>query len=411
MSRSRNPFIVRREIRYREPFCNRDHEIQVFLESAVSDEAICLMSPRRYGKSSLINQVFGKLAERDWITVRLDMMVIRTLPALIEAIDQKCLDASTKWKRFKSQARQAASRIRPQFGVDANDSTPTMTFNLSPKAKEDGMITSALKTIATLPEKINRPVCFAIDEFQEVANLDKTNRLIGIIRAVFQKRSRGFLPIYLGSRRHMLEAMFEDESAPFYRSARILELKELEAFAFADFMVQQFRQTTGRKLPEGIGAATAIIFGGHPHAMNVVASRLWTFCELAEDLTEKRIIDAWKNIIQELIVEERSYYQESNRKISRSTMDVLANIACQGVVAEPFSREFARLCQTTPSRIQSALQSLLKEDKLILLSAGYVVLDPLEALCLKTEKVDSKTIGIELDRLLARSVRKRLKYT
>lgn len=399
--RPENPFVVRREIAYGEPFCDRESEIRTFMESAVSDEPVCLLSPRRYGKSSLVNQVLGRLAEDGWVTLRLDMMTIRSLPSLVQAIERVLLEASGTWAKIKDRAASVAARAKPQMEIDPHTGTPTFSVNLvDPRAGEDDALMATLERVATFPERLGKPVCLAIDEFQEVIGLDHRKRIDGMIRSAFQRRSRRFLPIYLGSRRHMLKLMFESESAPFYRSARMLELKELGISEFTDFMHHQFKKTIDLALPPGIARATAMVFGGHPHALNVTASRLWTFCQLAGNPGENDVKDAWKEIVGTLIDEERAYYQQINRNISRSALNVLANIALQGVVSEPYSTSFAKLCGMTPGQVQTAMRVLAKEDKVIEGKEGYGVSDPLEALCLKTEALALEIRNEALDRLL-----------
>jgi hypothetical protein len=124
---------------------------------------------------------------------------------------------------------------------------------------------------------------------------------------------------------------------------------------------------------------------------------------LTKERTEDFFRDAWKEIIGTLIEEERAYYQQINRNISRQALNVLANIARQGVVSEPYSAGFARLCRLTPGQIQTALRLLIKEDKALETGEGYIVFDPLEALCLRTEGIKPGSLNEELDRLLYKS--------
>ncbi|NLI82979.1 MAG: ATP-binding protein [Deltaproteobacteria bacterium] len=396
-----NPFVVRREIAYGEPFCDREQEIRTFMESAESDEPVCLLSPRRYGKSSLVNQVLGRLAEKGWVTLRLDLMTVRSLPGLQEALEGRRLEASSGWTRVKRRAADAVSRLHPQLHVDPATGTPTFSVDLSsPRSGEESALAAALEKMSSLPASIDKPVCLALDEFQEVTALDPKGRVVGMIRSAFQRRSRGFFPIYLGSRRHMLKMMFEKEAAPLYRSARMLELKELQGDDFANFVVHHFRETTGTVLPKSIGTATAALFGGYPHALNLTASRLWTAQQLAGERSAEFIRSAWKEIVTTIIQEERAYYQQINRNVSRTAMNVLANVARRGIVAGPYTAEFARQCRLTPGQIQTALRLLMKEDKVLETREGYVVFDPLEALCLRTEGVAPESLDQELDRLL-----------
>jgi len=399
-----NPFVVRREIAFGEPFCDREQELRAFLEAAAADEAICLLSPRRYGKSSLVNQVLGRLAEQGWITLRLDLMTIRSLAALVEAFERKRLEASGTWTRLKERVLDVAARVNPQVAIDPETATPTFSLDFgNPRSGDNDALIKAVERISTLPGTIDRPVCLALDEFQEVAALDPKGGIAAMLRSVLQRRSRGFLPIYLGSRRHMLKLMFENENAPFYRSARMLELKELGAAEFAAFMREQFLRTTSRQLPLGIGKATADVFGGHPHALNLAASRLWAAHQLGGSLAPDVLREEWKTVVGTLIDEERAYYQQINRSLSRTALHVLANIARRGVVSAPYSTEFAKSCRLTPGQIQTALKVLVKEDKVLHTEEGFVVMDPLEALCLRTETISPEVRSQELERVLERS--------
>ena len=69
-----NPFIIQRDILYGEPFCDRAEEIERYLAAARMGESLCLISPRRYGKTSLLNQVGGRLQEQGWLTAKIDFM-------------------------------------------------------------------------------------------------------------------------------------------------------------------------------------------------------------------------------------------------------------------------------------------------------------------------------------------------
>lgn len=396
-----NPFIIQREIAYGESFCDREVEIAKMVESASRGEAVCLLSPRRYGKSSLLNQVIGQMQESGWVPLRVDLMEVFSLRDLASELELKRVAALGTWDRIKQKAKTTAAHLKPKVELDPLSGQPSLGLELGePGGGEEYLVRSALKKLISLPKRLDRPVCLVLDEFQEVAALDSKNRVEGVIRGIFQKRPKGFVPIYSGSRRHMLKLMFEDESAPFYRSARILELGTLSFEKFTSFVQEQFQNTLHRKIPELVIKATCRVFDGHPHVLNKTASYLWTRCAIEGKMTEESLISAWREMVLDIIEEEKSYYDFANRNIPRYAMAVLREVARTGVVTAPYSAAFAKTCHLTPGQIQNALKVLQKEDKIVETEAGIKVMDPLENACLRVLRYDRETQAESLDRLV-----------
>lgn len=394
-----NPFITQRVITYGEPFCDREEEIRKIFESASRGEAVCLLSPRRYGKSSLMNQLLGRLNNRDWITLRLDLMNLFSLDAFIQSLEAEYASALSSAERLWGRAKEKASGIRPRIEVDPLSGKPSISVDLlGPQSSAESRLLNVLKAIVGLPEKTGKPVCLAMDEFQQIANFGPGRHIEGVIRSVFQYRPDKFFPFFLGSKRHTLRLMFENESAPFYRSARVLTLGPLPAAAFEIFMVDQFKKTLDFDVPEVLAAATHRLFGGHPHAMNRVASYLWTSLCGNRDLSTIR--DCWKTRVIEVIQEEKGYYEIVNQHIARYAMNVLQKIALAGTVAEPYSAAFAKTCNLTPGQIQNALRILRREEKLIEENQGISLLDPIEAICLRMIGISDEAARDALDRLI-----------
>jgi predicted AAA+ superfamily ATPase len=66
----RNPFLTR-PIKWSEPFCNREKELQTLIREAKDSGLVVLYGPRRCGKTSILNQLEGRLG-KDWIRIELD---------------------------------------------------------------------------------------------------------------------------------------------------------------------------------------------------------------------------------------------------------------------------------------------------------------------------------------------------
>ena len=87
-----------------------------------------------------------------------------------------------------------------------------------------------------------------MDEFQEIAEIDPG--LTKLLRSVFQEQPE-VAHIYLGSKRHLMERIFNDANEPFWRSAKRVELGPIEPGAFRPFIQAGFRDN-GRDIADDV---------------------------------------------------------------------------------------------------------------------------------------------------------------
>ena len=110
-----------------------------------------------------------------------------------------------------------------------------------------------------------------LDEFQEVVEIDR--RLPNLMRAVFQRQPE-VAHVYLGSKRHMMQRIFNDENEPFWRSAKQVELGVIERAPFAAYIKHQFERTDRYIAAEAVDAILDST-GGHPYATQELCYFAW----------------------------------------------------------------------------------------------------------------------------------------
>ena len=104
---------------------------------------------------------------------------------------------------------------------------------------------------AQLAAERKRKVALVFDEFQEVVAIDPD--LPKLMRSVFQEQPE-VAHVYLGSKRHMMERIFNDENEPFWRSARQMELGVIDPPRFEGYLADSFTRTGKKIAPEAIAA-------------------------------------------------------------------------------------------------------------------------------------------------------------
>ena len=163
-------------------------------------------------------------------------------------------------------------RIRPIVTVDPETGAPSFSFDAGyPRQDVDATIERLLELPGQLAAERKRKVALVFDEFQEVVDIDPD--LPKLMRSVFQEQPE-VAHVYLGSKRHMMERIFNDENEPFWRSARQMELGVIDPPRFEGYLATSFERTGKKIAPETI-AAVLETTGGHPYATQELCYFLW----------------------------------------------------------------------------------------------------------------------------------------
>jgi hypothetical protein len=377
-----NPFIIQRDIQYGEPFCDREEEIERCLSAARMGESICLISPRRYGKTSLLNQVAGKLVEQGWLTAKIDFMQSLSEIELAKEVERTRLNLLGTWRRAIEKLGNSLQVLKKtKVEIEFEDLQFSMGMGGLDETNGRILLKASLSRLREFPEKTGMPLMVYLDEFQRVREIDPKGNLEAMIRAAFQKRTKKFLPMYLGSRRHMLQMMFADKSTPLFKSATLLSLDTIRIDRFASFASQLFKQTIKSQFTANLVSAMGRFFQGHPHLLNKTAALIWDMCQ--RDKIQKVSKDICRHAMLDIIREETDAFLEVNRKTPLNHMTVFRQIAVRGTVSKPYSAEFLRACSLTQSQMQKIIDALISDDRIYRDDTGVHIVDPLEGLALR----------------------------
>src|SRR5262249_39457139 len=128
-----------------------------------------------------------------------------------------------------------------------------------------------LELPARLAAERKRRVAIVLDEFQEIVDLDP--HYPKLLRAVFQTQP-DVSHVYLGSKRHLLDRIFNDENEPFWRSAKQVELGPIDAERFEPWIRTRL-EATDRGIDDDALARVLELTDGHPYATQQLLYFLW----------------------------------------------------------------------------------------------------------------------------------------
>jgi hypothetical protein len=258
-----------------EAFADREAEVQELKFDVLNGQDVVVMAPRRYGKSSLVWRTMQELAASDVLVAYVNLMTTPTRERLAEklaAVIHGDIASPLARAREAALAPFRGLRVNPRVTVSPEDGTYTFSFGVDHVAADiDATIERLLELPAELAGERGRQVALIFDEFQEIEGIDAG--LPKLMRTIFEQQPE-VARVYLGSRRHMMERLFNDENEPFWRSAKKVELGVIPAELFAPFVSRRFAETN-KEAAEDVVAALLARTDGHPYATQELCYFLW----------------------------------------------------------------------------------------------------------------------------------------
>jgi uncharacterized protein len=328
-------------------FTDRAEEIAELGADMRNGQDVVVFAPRRYGKSSLVWRVAQRAVRQRVLVAQVDLMRAPTKERLAEKLAAAIHDdLATPLMRAKDRLRVFSDlRVAPIVTVDPQ--TASLSFSFDAYAARHG-IDATLEDLLALPGRLaadrKRRVVLVLDEFQEVMDIDP--ELIKLMRSVFQEQG-DVAHVYLGSKRHMIERIFNDENEPFWRAAKQMELGPIAAEPFEAFAIERFA-ASGKRLRAATARAALDITGGHPYATQELLYFLW------EERTLERALEA-------VLRSEHAHFSLLWERASAAQRLVLEALATDQP-GHPLSSEYQRR-HGLPSvaTVQTALRALSRD--------------------------------------------------
>jgi hypothetical protein len=233
-----NPFYIR-VLPVAAPFCNRKKELSELTQHSLNKMNVVLFSPRRYGKTSLIKRVLHSVESKGMIPIYIDLMGVTSAEDIAARITAKVYQATHSKEIWFKKALKWLTSWRP---VMRPDSEHGLTFTVEPASYQDGytLLEETLKSIDKLSKDTRQGLCLALDEFQEICELNNSLKIESIMRTQIQEQNKAAY-LFIGSRRRLLVDMFNEKRRPFYNSALSYPLKPLPKDELIEFVIHLFK--------------------------------------------------------------------------------------------------------------------------------------------------------------------------
>ena len=353
----------------KDAFCNRKQELADLTRAIENGERLFLYSERRMGKTSLIRLVLSKLAKKRFVAAYVDLWPTDGVESFAAATAKAVTETiATSADKMLQAAKSFFGSLSPAITTDSGGS-PRMTFEVTRRRA----MGPTLDEVLSAPEKIaQRRRCRAVvvfDEFQRI--LEYENDLAErTLRSVIQNQ-QGVAYIFLGSRKHLIQKMFLDQSRPLYRSGAHYPLETIETRHWIPFIRRRFLKSD-KVISDELIHSVCQLTGGHPFYTQHLCHVLWELCESREEITSEILSKA----INMLLDRESYAYSALWESFGLNQRRFLSGLAVAPAGVRAFGADFIQRNRLrSPSTAQRVVKSLLELDIIDRDNGSFVISD------------------------------------
>jgi uncharacterized protein len=369
-----NPFVYG-EIVPAAAFVDREVELDRLGRDLVAGQKIFLISPRRYGKSSLVRQALRSAARGGALTVDVQVSSYSSYVAFLEGYARALASAETRLDRARSWLREMLSGVRPEVRLEPDESGRSQIAVSFPAVRSDRDISYLAQQVFSLPARIaevrRRRMAIALDEFQGIAAFNGGSVEHTLRAAVQQQRQVGY--VFSGSEPALMERML-GRNRPFYKAGPVMRLQKIPPDRFAKFIETRFR-ATGFKPATGLGAAIVDLAGNLPYDVQRLAHEVWDDVKAGTGRTVD--LEDLHETLKRLLGEHETLFEGSWQRLTLAQRGTLRAAVLEDGRELLSADVRARHRLSGTSTVQSSLAALVREDILTREGPRYAVVDSL----------------------------------
>jgi len=362
----RNPFIVSGYVSP-EFFCDREKESADFIRKLTNGNNLVLISPRRMGKTGLIEHCFQQnKIQQHFYTFYIDIYATNNFNEFVFKLGKEIFERlKPRGKKFIEQFFSIITSLRPAFKLDEFSGTPIFDIGL-------GEIRNPEFTLEEIFKYINladKPCIIAIDEFQQISKYPEKN-IEALLRTHIQHCKNATF-VFAGSQRHILQNIFFSSSRPFYQSTALLTLDVIDEEKYTAFAKRLFKQ--GKKqISEELIRKAYQLFEGHTWYVQAIYNELFSLLNEGEECTEEQFFEA----VNSRIFSYENLFASTLNLLSERQRELLYAIAQEGKAQKITSGAFIKKHGLHSSgSVQTSASQLLDKEIITQENGVYSVYD------------------------------------
>jgi uncharacterized protein len=370
-----NPFVFG-EIIDQRSFVDRENDLEELVRDLADGQKIFLLSPRRFGKSTLVSIALLKLKKQHIRTVMINVSSYADYTQFLQKFSEKVLKSAGPWDRVRDWAVRFARSVKPEVNVDMQ----TGDFSVSFSPARLGTVAIA-EDVFALPEELSKAgdfrMAICLDEFQQIQQFGGVAVENVLRNQVQRQRKVGY--VFAGSQPSLMDEMLS-RGRPFHKAGPRRFLEKIPAAAWTEFITEQFRDRGRNIAPQAVEQLLHLA-DLIPYDVQRVAHELWDIVERtdAKTIETAEVEDA----VEQIVRRDSTYHELSWEQLTTLQRSLLQALAQRGS-KELFSQAVRDQFRLGPaSSVQKALQLLRTKDILDRYGDNYFFIDPMFAVWIR----------------------------
>jgi len=333
-----------------------------------------LISPRRWGKTSLVMKVLETIKSKDLMVVMTDVYRCKNQQEFCECVASAVMQQTLgKTEELSKQVRGFFSRISLNINLSTEPMNP-ISFNLS--STNDPL---DLQELLSIPQKIAKKkkcnVVVCIDEFQQVGDFEDSLSFQKLLRTEWQHQENVTYCLF-GSKKHMMEKLFNDESKPFFKFGDTLYLQRIPLNYWTSYITNKFNKE-GKTISDDLCKKICEKVGFNSYYVQQLSWILFLYTD--KNATE----DNLELAIDDLIMQNAGLFEAKTDKLTAYQMHYLYAVA-DGINTNLSSSHIISKYKLGSSANVAIIKSSLLDKDIIVETNGQIELsDPVMGLWLR----------------------------
>lgn len=330
-------------------FCDREEALADVEARMLSGANVVLLSPRRYGKSSLLLRAIDRVRRRGGSSGYVSLIRCSSRREVAEAVASGILNgplSSLTRRRENLKELLRDLRIAPVLGVDA-----TGAFSLSFAAGGaptdwDSVLADSLRLLARRSQQ--RPTSLVLDEFQRVAEIDEG--LGGVFKAVADELSTTSL-VFAGSKLHLMHRLAGGPGAPLLGMGERIVLDAIPVDPMTRYLTHRATAAGKHMSTHAAGLIYAAV-DGIPNDVQRLAFE--AFLVAGDTIDDEAVAIA----MQRIVSHQSTDYGELFERLAPTQQRVLRALACEPTGAVYAASFLHEADVTNPNSVRAAIDVL-----------------------------------------------------
>lgn len=350
-------------------FIGRDEEIRRLKMNFEEGINTILISPRRWGKTSLVKRVCREVNNDKVITVFLDIFKCKTeyefYNSLAEAVLKQTANKTELWMDY---ARDFLVRLTPKISISPEPNSEfALSLGITPQTHSPEEVLQLAEKIA---EKKGKRIVVCIDEFQQIGEMPDSVAIQKRLRAVWQHQKMVSYCLF-GSKKHTMISVFQKRNMPLYQFGDFMFLERIPTDTWVKYIVSHFADR-GRTISDDFAARICATVDNHSSYVQQLSWIIFSLIDEGDTVDEGIFNLGVKNLLN---AQEQVFMQQTE-SLSAYQLNFLKCLVAG--INDKFGENNIRTDYNlgSPSNIERLKTSLIKKDLVESINRKIYFTDP-----------------------------------